>query len=834
MRQSRRDFLGAAAAGAASAWSLQAAQPRRILVEMDGEAGFRRKLAARELVRGLERLRLPAEVHFAEPGTTPRAGELVVRLRVEPKHFHGPEAYEISVAEREIRLGAGNSRALLEAVFDFLERQGAFFGIDGESYPPGGVNGLRLPPRGQPWKAAPRFRVRGLLPWPDFLNCITVYNEEDFLAYFEAMLRMRFNMFGMHVYTGSRQWAESYLSFEFGGAGHIAYLDTTATRRWGYLPVRTSRFTMGGARFYDREVFGADAARFSRDPWEAAEATRALLRKGFAYAKRLGIQTGIGFEPYQIPDEIWRALPPEVRPAKLGEKNAAGARFDIESVTARKMLEARLGELLEAYPDVSYVWLWEDEQMNWESRRTGIPLSTTPFIEAYNFLRRHAPDKRLVVSGWGGVARHFEYFHRKLPGDVIFSCLNDTLGWDPVDEVFGKLGERERWPIPWLEDDPGMWQAQFHAFRFQRDVNLAAQYGCQGMLGIHWRHRTVDPTAGYFARAMWDEKLTPSHYYEAYAASQAGGNRAGRLAAVLTGVDRNQELLTTWTGKVKDGHAVIHAFSGDYSEAFTFWNNYVPPLGVVASQKRVLAELEELTAGAGSEFERERLGYWKGHVAFLVAYADCWTLAHQLQGVLSQAAELKKAGWREQTLRLVAAEGVPLWLKLAPRVREAMLAYQAIVATRNGLGALASRHIKLVRLALYRLPLSIQEYLGEMPPGMEKMFAKVTQADPGAPSRLFLPTRPGLLDGRTKTRIMIVAPGPMAVERVLLHLRLRGEPEWRTVPAKLMGRWTWQAFLGPFSSGAGLGRYYVSARAGENALTAPLEAPENCYTITLI
>jgi len=619
--QNRREFLQAAAA---ASLPLAAQAPRRILVEAAGEGGFQQRLARQELLRGLRRLRLRTELGLAEAGRRPGDGELVARFRLEPDRFPEPEAYEIRAGAGELRFTAGRAQALLFAVFDFLERQGAFFGIDGENYPLEPARGLRLPPAGRPWTGQPRFAVRGLLPWPDFLNCITVYNDEDFLAYFEAMLRMRCNMFGMHVYTGADQWAESYLSFEFAGAGHIAFLDTTATNRWGYLPVRTSRFGMGAAAYYDQEVFGADAARLARDPWEAAERARRLLRKAFAYAGRLGIRTGIGFEPYQIPDEIWRALPPEVRPAQLPGRRATGPRFDIESVTARRMLEARLAALLEAYPDADYVWLWEDEQMNWQSRKTGIPLSVTPFRQAYDFLRRHAPAKRLVVSGWGGVARNFEHFHRSLPGDIIFACLSDSLGWDPVDEVFGKLGERERWPIPWLEDDPGMWQAQFHAHRFQRDVNLAAQYGCQGMLGIHWRHRILDPTAGYFTRAMWDEKLSPAACYRAYANTQASGDRVPRLASLLIDMDKNQKLLSTFTGKVKDGHAVTEAFSGDYSEAFTYWRDQEPPPAVIASQKQVLAALRELTAAAGSAYEREKLAYLAGHVEFLVPYAECW------------------------------------------------------------------------------------------------------------------------------------------------------------------------------------------------------------------
>ena len=79
----------------------------------------------------------------------------------------------------------------------------------------------------------------------------------------------------------------------------------------------------------------------------------------------------------------------------------------------------------------------------------------------------------------------------------MFSALSDSLGWDPVNEAFGKLGSRQRWPIPWLEDDPSMWFPQFRASRFQMDMNRAQNFGCQGVLGIHWRHRIVDPTATY-------------------------------------------------------------------------------------------------------------------------------------------------------------------------------------------------------------------------------------------------------------------------------------------------------------------------------------------------
>ncbi len=827
MESSRRDFLRQCAVAAGSVLALEGKTPRRILIRPLGGDGFRRRMASRELLRGLVALFSGSEVRIDT--AAPAAGDAVLTLAVEPGAFRGTEEYAIQASSGGATLKAAGEQALLYAVFEFLERQGAFFGIDGASYPFDPTPALVIPAAGAEWRGVPRFAVRGLLPWPDFLNCITVYNDEDFRAYFEAMVRMRFNTFGMHVYTGAAQWTESYLSFEFGGAGHLSYLDTSATNRWGYLPERTSRFGMGGADYYDSEVFGSDATRFSRDPWEQAEKARHLLRLSFEHGARLGLATGIGFEPYQIPDEIFRALPPEVR----STDSKKTPRFDIESQTAKDLLEVRLGQLLEAYPSVDYVWLWEDETMNWESRKSGIPLSTTPFAQAHAFLKRNAPKKRLVLAGWGGVARHFEHFHKALPEDVIFTCLSDTLGWDPVHEVFGKLEGRERWPIPWLEDDPAMWQPQFHVHRFERDLNLAHQYGCQGLLGIHWRHRIVDPTAGFQARFSWQDRPSPADYYKAYAHTQAAGERGPKLGRLLDEIDRKRSILCTYGGEGTNGHAIERQFSGDYSEAFEFWRNFAPDPAVMESQKQAAASLRALADQARTPAEKERLEYLTRFVEFLVPYSDAWTLAQRLHMVVKAAAELKKNGDAAGAKAKVLAEGVPVWLELAPKVRSVMLLFQSIVANRNDQGQLASMQNKLVRLSLVRLRLSMKEYLGELPAEVEQLYARVIAPDPAAKSRIIVPTRPTLLSKGEQVRLLIVIPGAQKAAGVTLHTRLCGR-EWTARPAKLLGRKTYEAMLGPFPTAPEMVEYYVTADAGTAKLVAPLTAPAAAYTATLV
>ena len=810
-----------------------------VWIVREPQSGFEQKFASRELARGLRNLGLarePTEATFTS--ATPSSGQFVFALSVDRNRFQHPEAYEIArQTESRFALTGSTPQAVLYAVFDFLERQGAFFGLDGEVYPLDARRDLDLPPLGRPWQAQPRFKVRGLVPWPDFLNCVTVYNREDWRAYLEAMVRMRFNTLGVHVYSGEKQWTESFLSFEYAGGGHLAYTDTSATNRWGYLPERTSRFGMGSADLYADEVFGSEATTQARSCWEDQELAQKLWAEAFRYAPQLGIRTGVGFEPYQIPDEIFRATPPE---AHYVSPNPAipGPRIDPESVAAKDIIEARLGRLLEAYPVVDYVWLWEDEQMNWASQKANVPLSVTPFKQAHDFLKRHAPDKRMVLAGWGGVVRHFAYFHKALPEDVIFSSLNDNLGWDAVSEEYGKLEGRERWPIPWLEDDPSMWLPQFHVNRLVRDMDLAEKYGCQGLMGIHWRHRIMDADAGFQSRYSWQKSLTPTRFFQAFANAQAREARAVALAEVLDETDRDRRILCSWTGQIKNGHHEIHEYTGDYEEAFEFWKGYEPPDEIKRSQTQVGRRLRALADAASSAAEHERLNYLAGFVEFVSPYSESWSLAFHLSDKLQTASALRKQGKREEAKSLIEAEGLPLWLRMAPFVRQVFLQYQGIVSTRNDLGQLASMHNKYERLALYRLRASMKEFLGELPPETERLFSQVREPNPDRAVRLFVPTRPTLLGSGDRVRVHAVIPGGGEVDAVSLLTRAPESAEWTRSSMRLEGRRTYVTEFEYRTATNPMVDYYVEAvcqvAGKKKVLSAPAEAPGRWYTVTLV
>jgi hypothetical protein len=816
---------------------------QKVWILAPAKASFQERLASKELARGLRKLGLTRPpIEAAGAGTEPGAEDVVFTLQVDKGMFKDPEGYEV---RRETWKGEGSRvrmigatpQSVLYAVFDFLERQGAFFGLDGDTYPLQPARDLNLPLINRPWQAQPRFKTRGLLPWPDFLNCITVFNREEHRAYLEAMLRMRFNTLGIHVYSGANQWTESFLSFEYAGVGHLAYTDTTATNRWGYIPEKTSNYGMGAPDYFAGEVFGSEATTRATSCWEDARFAQQLWGDAFRYANKLGIRTGVGFEPYQIPDEIFRATPPEAH-YKSKDPKLPGPRIDPESVAARDILEARLGNLLEAYPTVDYVWLWEDEAMNWASQKENVPLSVTPYRQAYDFLKRHASEKRLVISGWGGVVRHFAQFHQQLPLNVIFTSLSDNLGWDPVSEEYGKLGERERWPIPWLEDDPAMWLPQFHVHRGAEDLDLAEKYGCQGVLGIHWRNRMMNADAGFQAKASWDRTLKPAKFFQSFAAVQAEGPRATQLADILTRTDRDRLILNSFTGKIENGHHQIHAYSGDYSEAFEFWAGYEPPGEVRDSQARVAQQIRALTDKASDPAERERLDYLTRYFEFLVPYSESWVQSARLHQVLQEAQKLKQDGKAAEAKQTVLNQGVPLWQELAPQVREALLTYQQMVSERNEQGALASVHNKFERLALMRLRLSMKEFLGKLPAEVETLFQEARRRDDSSPPRVFIPTRPSALAPGEKVRIFAVAPGGNAVPRLKLFLRRADSEGWQSFPMELSGRRTFMKEIEASKPDSPLLEYYVEAAFtgpdGNCRLTAPAGAPRHSYCVTLL
>ncbi len=728
---------------------------------------------------------------------------LALSIPEAPESFHLHRSGDlVAVVGADVAGAVYGTYGLLE------EAYGCGFFLGSEVVPTGDRNIL---PADLDLQRSPAFRVRGLLPWYDFLSGPTAWNLRDYRLYIDRMVRMGLNFLGLHVYsTGSVNQsggAEPFLSFTHHGVGHDAWLDTTQTSRWGYLPVRTSEFAFGTEQFFAGEVFGADAAIEATGPLDAARRAKQLLSDALDYAKSRGLSVCVGFEPAAVPLEILNALPASAKQTRRGWKGADIEVLDLTTSTAREILHARLDDLLETYPQVDAVWLWQNEDAAWTTQRDNmeiLPFDASYLEEAYRYLREKAPQVKTVVSGWGAVHDLFDQLHEALPVDMPFSALHHNLGTTQTDQVYGRLGERSRWPIPWLEDDATLWHPQFYVDRFRVDVQRATEFGADGMIGIHWRTRVIDHNASYFARALWNPGLQTQEFYEWYADRLVGSEQAGPLSDRMQHID----CTSAWPGYLSDAHVgSIDWDHGHSNEAGAAFNPLDTPDEVLDEFDAYLSRIQAVASTAGSS-EVERARYHTAQAIFAREYVTSQRAAAHIDRVVEQA----------------HGEGHPLspdqlddvatmFADLCGAVRRGIEAFAGVQTTTADLGVLASLNQKYVSRAIW------QRYDAMLEVVDDPTLIPVPDLDPSgaiAP-RVFVPVPPESITAGG-AEIVAITSSEEVISVTVCAAPLAGGDTLR-IPLSHRGRGVWG---GTLTAGEPI-RYWVEAH---HADAGTLRAPE--------
>jgi len=89
-----------------------------------------------------------------------------------------------------------------------------------------------------------------------------------------------------------------------------------------------------------------------------------------------------------------------------------------------------------------------------------------------------------------------------------------------------------------VEDDPGLSVIQLWVNRSLEHANAALAYGSEGLLGIHWRTREIEPQLTAIASFSWDTTITSSIFWQQWAQDEFGNTpTASQAADIFSSID---------------------------------------------------------------------------------------------------------------------------------------------------------------------------------------------------------------------------------------------------------------------------------------------------------
>ncbi len=489
---------------------------QQFLIVCPAEASALETLAAREIQRYIY-LRTDALlpiVRDAQRGVegknaivVGRAARGFVTLPPAPGTFLLKTIFDGHDRRKLVLAFGGDDVSTLYAAYRFAEHLGMRFYLHGDVAPDRRI-ALELPDLDE--KAEPLFNLRGIQPFHDFPEGPDWWNLDDYKAIISQLPKLRMNFLALHTYPEGHPNAEPTvwigLPNDVRQHGHVessypASYQNTLRGNWGYSAKKTSDFIFGASRLFEHDAHGADVMlgmcpqpESPDDCNEVFRRTGEVLGQAFRYAHLLGVKTCVGTEtPLTVPKRV------QERFKEMGKSPS-------DPGVIQKLYEGIFLRAAKTYP-LDYYWFWTPEGWTWQGASEAQVQKTVADLRlACEAAKNIGAPFQLATCGWVlGPQGDRALFDRVLPKSMPVSCINRQVGKEPVDPAFADVKGRGKWAIPWFEDDPALTSAQLWAGRMRRDAADALQYGCTGLMGIHWRTRILGPTVLALAQAAWDQ-----------------------------------------------------------------------------------------------------------------------------------------------------------------------------------------------------------------------------------------------------------------------------------------------------------------------------------------
>ena len=327
------------------------------------------------------------------------------------------------------------------------------------------------------------------------------------------------------------------------------------SKAWGYKPKKTSEFNLGASELFERDDYGADYME-EMSPWpETPEKCNELFKRfgdvlndTFTFAHRLDVKTCVGTEIALSEPNILKQ-----RLRDMGKDPFAPE-------TVQEIYEGMFTRITQTYP-IDYYFLWTPEDWTWVGAKDAAIEAVVKDLKiATAAAEKVKAPFTLATCGWVlGPQNNRTLFDTVLPKNMPLTCISRDVGFAFVEPGFANIKGRPKWSMPWLEDDPALTIPQLWAGRMRRDAADSLNYGCTGLIGIHWRTRIIGPTVSALAQAGWNQDfakglvsdpnkiandpnnvprdLQVTDFYRDWATAQFGPEVAKPLADIFASLD---------------------------------------------------------------------------------------------------------------------------------------------------------------------------------------------------------------------------------------------------------------------------------------------------------
>jgi hypothetical protein len=383
-----------------------------------------------------------------------------------------------------------------------------------------------------------------------------------------------------------------------------------------------------------------------------------------------------------------------------------------------------------------------------------------------------------------------------------------------------------------MEDDPALTSMQLWAGRMRADAADALAYGCTGLIGIHWRTKTLQTTVSALAQAGWEvvtrdakrvtrntesvtlhaSRVTSSEadsnfmrktrdlpiadFYADWALAQFGTGVADSMAKMMTSLDGQEVSINKGGGKI-----TRLPRQGDWTG----------PGGVIIDtlpwEKRAVdyAFVDRIESwrgrvkGAGN---LDRFDYWFNFFKYHRAFGKFACALGETERLLKK---LEKSPQTEAGT--YADQFISQRIKLMEVINEALGYLLSYASTPGDLGTIANWEQHLLTYNVDGHAARIEKLIGrKLPPEALPSVGALKI------KKLMVPTVRTILEKGENLEVTMIVYGFVPTD-ALLNFRPLGNPNYGNVPFKLVKNGVYRAII-PASQIAGDFEYHI--KTGES------------------